>query len=155
MAEPLAPRGVEPQAARTEDQPHLEIDWEAIEREPEFRELVRRRRAFVLPATIFFLVWYMAFIVVTALSPDFMGERVYEGLTVGYVYALTQFVMVFALGIWYLRKSANEFDPLAERAVARYADEHPDEARKAQEAFEHGEGRFVGERAQSSQEALR
>jgi uncharacterized membrane protein (DUF485 family) len=102
------------------------IDWEAIEREPEFQELVRARRSFVIPATIFFLCWYMGFIVLTAVAADFMGERVYEGLTVGYVLALTQFVMVVVLGIWYLRKSENEFDPLAERAIARYAETHPD-----------------------------
>jgi uncharacterized membrane protein (DUF485 family) len=101
------------------------IDWEAIQREPEFQELVRARRSFVLPGTIFFLAWYMGFIVLTAVAPDFMGERVYEGLTVGYVLALTQFVMVAVLGIWYLRKAENEFDPLAERAIARYAEDHP------------------------------
>ena len=47
-----------------------------------------------------------------------MGESVYQGLTVGYCYALTQFLMVFVLGIWYLRKSENEFDPLADAVVA-------------------------------------
>jgi len=125
---PLSPQARESEALKAEDRVPAGIDWEAIEREPEFQELVRRRKAFVIPGTIFFLVWYMAFIVVTAVAPDFMAERVYEGLTVGYVYALTQFVMVFVLGLWYLSKSANVFDPLAERAIARYADEHPDEA---------------------------
>ena len=103
------------------------VDWEAIERSPEFQELVRRRRNFVLPCTAFFLAWYMAFILVCAYAPDFMGDSVYQGLTVGYCYALTQFVMVFALGVWYLRKSDREFDPLAERAIETYADDdrHP------------------------------
>jgi uncharacterized membrane protein (DUF485 family) len=71
---------------------------------------------------VFFLTYFMAFMLVTAYAPDFMGERVYEGLTVGYVLALTQFIMVFGLGLWYLRKAENEFDPLAERAIARYAE---------------------------------
>jgi uncharacterized membrane protein (DUF485 family) len=35
---------------------HPDIDWQAAERSPEFRELVSRRRRFVIPATIFFLV---------------------------------------------------------------------------------------------------
>jgi uncharacterized membrane protein (DUF485 family) len=102
------------------DRPHAAIDWSAIERTPEFQELVHRRRSFVLPATAFFLTWYMGFIVLTAVAPDFMGERIYEGLTVGYVLALTQFLMVLVLGIWYLRKSDREFDPLAARVVERY-----------------------------------
>ena len=107
------------------DQPA--VDWEAIERSPEFQELVHRRRSFVIPCTVFFLSWYLGFILLCAYAPDFMGESVYEGLTVGYCLALTQFVMVFVLGIWYLRKADAEFDPLAERAIAAYSDDdlHP------------------------------
>jgi uncharacterized membrane protein (DUF485 family) len=118
MAERLTPNEAE---AGGRDDP-VDIDWEAIERSPEFQELVRRRRAFVVPCTIFFLVYFMAFMVVTAYAPDFMGERVYEGLTVGYVLALTQFLMVFVLGLWYLRKSAREFDPLSDKAIEGYAE---------------------------------
>jgi uncharacterized membrane protein (DUF485 family) len=93
------------------------VDWDGIERSEEFRELVRKRRSFVVPATIFFLAYYMGFILLAGYAPDFMGDSVYEGLTVGYCLALTQFVMVFVLGYWYLRKSENEFDPLAEAVV--------------------------------------
>ena len=92
-------------------------DWERIERSPEFQELVRKRRSFVLPATIFFLAYYMAFILLAGYAPDFMASSVYEGLTVGYCLALTQFVMVFALGIMYLRRSDRDYDPLAERVI--------------------------------------
>ena len=53
----------------------------------------------MLPATIFFLVWYFGFIVLAGYAPDFMGESVYEGLTVGYVLALTQFVMTWVPGL--------------------------------------------------------
>jgi uncharacterized membrane protein (DUF485 family) len=103
------------------------VDWEAIERSPEFQELVHRRRGFVIPCTVFFLSWYMGFILLTAYAQDFMGERIYQGLTVGYCLALTQFVMVAVLGLWYLRKADREFDPLAERAIAAYAEDerHP------------------------------
>ncbi|HWH92487.1 MAG TPA: DUF485 domain-containing protein [Baekduia sp.] len=120
MSDDLPPADQRPVAPRLADRPQPEIDWSAIERDPDFQELVRRRRAFVVPATAFFLTWYMGFIVLTAVAPDFMGERIYEGLTVGYVLALTQFVMVLVLGIWYLRKSDRDFDPLAARVVERY-----------------------------------
>ena len=102
-------------------EPEREIDWRGIEASSEFQELVRRRRAFVLPGTVFFLAWYMGFILLIADAEDFMARRVYEGLTVGYCLALTQFLMVLVLGILYLRKSANTFDPLAERAIQGYA----------------------------------
>lgn len=98
------------------------IDWEAIERSPEFQELVSKRRAFVLPATIFYLSYYAAFILLCAFARDTMGERVYQGLTVGYTLALTQFLMVLVLGVLYLRRSANVYDPLAEAAIAKHVD---------------------------------
>jgi uncharacterized membrane protein (DUF485 family) len=102
-----------------DDRPHPEVDWEAVERWPEFQELVHRRRSFVLPATIFYLSWYMGFILLASYAPDFMGESVYEGLTVGYVLALTQFVMVAVLGLGYLRKADRDFDPLAAQIVEK------------------------------------
>src|ERR1041384_2582462 len=88
-------------------------DWEGIEHSPEFQELVRKRRSFVLPATVFFLAYYMAFILLAGYAKDFMASSVYEGLTVGYCLALTQFVMVLVLGVMYLRKSDRQYDPLA------------------------------------------
>ena len=119
-------------------------DWERIERSPEFQELIRKRRSFVVPATIFFLAYYMGFILLCGYAKDFMAESVYEGLTVGYCLALTQFVMVFVLGILYLRKSDRDYDPLAHRIV---------------EMAEGGElaadGRFERERAATETEVQR
>jgi uncharacterized membrane protein (DUF485 family) len=110
--------------ASTQREAEGDVDWEAIERSPEFQELVRRRKAFVLPGTIFYLAWYMGFILLVAYAEDFMARSVYEGLTVGYCLALTQFVMVVVLGLLYLRKSDREFDPLAEKAIEKYVDQH-------------------------------
>jgi len=109
MADTVRTEGVREPAPR--------IDWEGIENSPEFRELIARRRGFVVPATIFFLAFYMGFILLCGYAPDFMGESVYQGLTVGYCLALAQFVMVGALGIMYMRKSDREYDPLADKVV--------------------------------------
>jgi uncharacterized membrane protein (DUF485 family) len=95
------------------------IDWEAVERAPEFQELIKRRKRFVAPATGFFLLWYLGFIVLAGYAPDFMGESIYQGFTVGYLLALTQFVMVWVLAAWYIRKSDREFDPLRAAAAAQ------------------------------------
>jgi uncharacterized membrane protein (DUF485 family) len=98
---------------------HPEIDWDAAAQSPEFKELIRKRRSFVFPATAFFLVWYFGFIILAGYAPDFMGERLIEGFTVGYAFALTQFVMVWVLAGWYLRRANRDFDPLAQKAAAR------------------------------------
>lgn len=96
-----------------------EIDWVAAERSTEFQELVKKRRSFVLPATAFFMSWYVGFVLLAGYAPDLMGESVYEGVTVGYVLALSQFVMVWGLSYLYLKRADRDFDPLAERAAKR------------------------------------
>jgi uncharacterized membrane protein (DUF485 family) len=98
---------------------HPEVDWLAIERSPEFKELTRRRRNFVVPALAFVFVWYFGFIALAGYAPDFMGERIYEGFTVGYAIALSQFVMTWVLGWLYLRQADRVFDPLSRRVAER------------------------------------
>ena len=121
-------------ASGSDHQP--DIDWVAAERSPEFRELVKKKNSFVIPATIFFLAWYFGFIVLAGYAPDFMGEEfLVDGLTVGYMLALSQFIMVWGLAAWYLRKSDRVFDPLAKRAAGRALE-------SADAAAPPGEGRF-------------
>jgi uncharacterized membrane protein (DUF485 family) len=106
-----------PQSAGGSDR-HPEIDWTAAEASSEFKELIRKRRSFVLPATIFFLVWYLGFIILAGYAPEFMGgEFLIDGLTVGYALALTQFLMTWGLAYWYIRRADRHFDPLARKAA--------------------------------------
>ena len=104
-------------AGRTPESELHDVDWEAVEQTPEFQELVKSRRRFVIPATIFFLLWYLGFIALAGYAEDFMAESVIEGLTVGYCLALTQFVMVAVLGLMYLRRADKVFDPLADKVA--------------------------------------
>ena len=133
MATPTAPRpGDSSEAGASELKGY---DWEALEHTPEFQELIRKKKVFVFPATIFFLSYYMAFILLAGYAKGFMASSVYEGLTVGYVLALTQFLMVLVLGLMYLKRSNDEYDPLRQR-VREMA-----ERGTAREAADQGAGR--------------
>ncbi len=105
--------------AATADSAHADIDWHAAARSPEFQELVKKRRSFVIPVLGFVFVWYFGFIALAGYAPDFMGERLFGGFTVGYALALSQFVMTWVLGWLYLRRADRDFDPLAKRAAER------------------------------------
>jgi len=48
-----------------------------------------------------------------------MAERLIQGFTVGYLIALTQFIMTWGLSYWYIRKADRQFDPLARRAAEK------------------------------------
>ena len=86
---------------------------------PSSRSWCSKRRSFVVPVLAFVFVWYFGFIALAGYAPDFMGERLIDGFTVGYALALSQFVMTWVLGWLYLRKSDRVFDPLAKRAAER------------------------------------
>ena len=96
-----------------------EINWKAAAESPEFKELLKKRRSFVLPVLGFVFIWYFGFIALAGYAPEFMGESIYQGFTVGYLLALSQFVMTWFLGWLYLRQADNVFDPLAKRAAER------------------------------------
>ena len=91
-----------------------DVHWAAAAQTPGFRELVRRPRRFIVPATLFLLTWYFGLILLAGYAPGFMGEQfLADGLTVGYALALSLCAMVWGLAWWYLRKADREFAPLA------------------------------------------
>ena len=95
------------------------VHWEGLEQTDEFRELVRRRFRFVLPATIFFLVYYFLLPLGNGLAPDFMKTRVFGQVNIAYLFALSEFVMAWVLAFLYIRKANGLFDSLAAKVRAR------------------------------------
>lgn len=93
-------------------------DWQAIERDADFRELVRTKRNLIIPATIFFLLYYFVFLIVVGYLPDVANASVIGNINVAYLFALSQFIVTWILmGIYVWR--AGMFDALVQRIVAR------------------------------------
>ena len=86
-------------------------DWQRIEDEPEFRHLVIVKRRFIIPATIVFIIYYFSLPVLVGYYPDFMSHKVFGNLSLAYIFALSQFVMAWAIMGLYLRR-AKYFDQL-------------------------------------------
>jgi uncharacterized membrane protein (DUF485 family) len=93
-------------------------DWRAIERSEEFKELVRRRRAFVVPASVAFFGIFLAYLLLATFAEGFMGSQIVDGLPVAWVLAACQVFMTWIVTWLYLRKSDNEWEPLERRAAA-------------------------------------
>ena len=88
--------------------------WDELAEEPEFRALVRSRRRFVIPATIFFIVYYLALPISVGFFPQAMSRPVAGPLTLAYCFALSQFAMAWLLLALYLQR-ARGFDVQAAR----------------------------------------
>jgi uncharacterized membrane protein (DUF485 family) len=86
---------------------------EAVGKDPEMVELEKRHRRFVWPATVFFLVYYLALNVLAGTSPGLMGRKLLGEFTFGYLFALSQFLMAFVVAWVYSRWAASRIDPLA------------------------------------------
>ena len=91
--------------------------WARLESDPEFRALVAAKRRFILPATLFFIVYYFALPVLVGYFPGMMGRDVVGNVNVAYLFALSQFFMAWILMAMYVRR-ARAFDAQAERIVA-------------------------------------
>jgi uncharacterized membrane protein (DUF485 family) len=96
--------------------------WDAMAEEPEFRSLIARRRRFVIPATIFFIAYYLALPVSVGFAPRFMSRPLIGPLTVAYCFALSQFAMAWILLAAYLVR-ARGFDLQAARVRRRETQE--------------------------------
>ena len=95
--------------------------WDRIASTPEFRALLAAKVRFIVPATIFFLVYYFALPVLVGFAPDFMKRRVIGPVNLAYLYALSQFFMTWMLAALYMRMAA-KFDRMA-AAILRDAEE--------------------------------
>lgn len=93
-------------------------DWAAIERMPEFRALVRAKRAFIIPACVFFVAYYFALPALVGYWPDLMSTRVAGRINLAYLFALSQFVMAWGLMAAYIRR-ARIFDRMVDDLLQR------------------------------------
>ena len=109
--------------AETRD-PALErdIDWTAVEASPEFRELVARRRRFVIGATAVFLPLFLAYVVLMTYGKGVMATQVIGSITLGWLVGAVEIVMAWVITYLYLRRSDRVFTPLEERAARRAID---------------------------------
>ncbi len=94
-------------------------EWVRIERTSAFKELIKKKKAFILPATIFFLVFYFGLPFLGAFT-TVLSVKVAGPLTLAYVYAFAQFAMTWILMHMYVRQ-ANKWDDLVDRARSEAA----------------------------------
>ena len=89
-------------------------EWVRVERTSAFKELVKRKRAFIIPATIFFMLFYFGLPFLAAFT-TVLNVKVIGPLTLAYIYAFAQFAMTWIIMHLYVSR-ANKWDDLVERA---------------------------------------
>jgi uncharacterized membrane protein (DUF485 family) len=112
---PLGRARAKPPHEQTADEDRDVADWERLAATDEFKALLKAKARFVVPATIFFIVYYFSLPLLVGYAPELMARKVFGVVNVAYLFALSQFFMAWLLAWAYVR-AASRFDRMA-RAV--------------------------------------
>src|SRR5260370_24041628 len=94
------------------------VDWSRVTQMPEFRAMVRAKLRFIIPAVIFFVVYYFALPVLVGYAPGLMSKRVIGVVNIAYLFALSQFFMAWIIAALYLRAAAR-FDMIEHTVIEK------------------------------------
>jgi uncharacterized membrane protein (DUF485 family) len=109
---PLSHAPNKPAHERTADEERGLVNWDALAASEKFRELLRAKRRFIIPAMVVFVVYYFALPVLVGYARPFMEQRVAGAVNLAYFFALSQFIMAWLIAVLYVR-AANRFDRMA------------------------------------------
>ena len=110
--------GARPAHERTADEEPDVVDWERLAASERFKNLLKAKRRFILPATIFFIVYYFALPVLIGYAGALMETRVFGPVNLAYLFALSQFFVAWIIAALYVRAAAR-FDRMAAGVISQ------------------------------------
>ncbi|MGI9172850.1 MAG: DUF485 domain-containing protein [Chthoniobacterales bacterium] len=91
-----------PAHERTAHEERALADWKGIAASAGFQKLLRAKRRFIIPATVFFLLYYFALPYLVGYHPEWMQRKVWGDVNWAYLFALSQFFMAWILAAFYV-----------------------------------------------------
>src|SRR5215831_16909801 len=90
--------------------------WDKIAATQQFKDLMATKKIFIVPAFVFFVVYYFALPVLVGYAPNFMSTKVIGNVNIAYLFALSQFAVAWIIAGLYV-KAANDFDRLSKDII--------------------------------------
>ena len=97
------------------------VDWDAIIRDSRFQRLHRRKVLFLWGLMALSVVYYFLLPIGAAYYQNLFKVRVWGVVNVGLLFALSEFVMAWAIALVYSRKASQDFDRMAEEIAAEFS----------------------------------
>ena len=88
------------------------IDYTQVVQSQKFQVLLKKKRNFIVPLTIFFFVFYFTLPIMTAYS-TVLNQEAFLHMNWAWIFAFAQFIMTWTLCTLYTKK-ARSFDAMAE-----------------------------------------
>ncbi|MFD1064705.1 DUF485 domain-containing protein [Oceanobacillus locisalsi] len=95
--------------------PAKEVDYVQVTESASFKKLMHDRKKFIIPLTIFFLVFYFLLPILTSYT-TFLNTPAIGDISWVWLFALAQFVMTWVLCTVYVKKAAT-FDKQANEII--------------------------------------
>jgi uncharacterized membrane protein (DUF485 family) len=96
-------------------------EWDRIAATQQFKDLMATKKIFIVPAFIFFVVYYFTLPILVGYAPAFMATKVIGNVNIAYLFALSQFFMAWIIAGLYV-KAANDFDRLSKDIIEKASD---------------------------------
>jgi uncharacterized membrane protein (DUF485 family) len=92
-------------------------DWDRVAANRSFQDLLAAKERFIVPATIFFIVYYFALPILVGYAPELMRTPVIGPVNLAYLLALSEFFVAWFIAWLYVR-AANRFDAMGRNILA-------------------------------------
>ena len=116
---PLGRTGSKPSHELTAAEEKNATDWDAIAADAQFKSLLASKARFIIPATLFFIIYYFTLPLLVGWFPKFMEQRVFGEVNLAYLFALSQFFMAWIIAFLYLGAAAG-WDRQAAALLAKF-----------------------------------
>ena len=93
------------------------INWAAIDTNPKFQALHRKKIFFLWGLMVFSLIYYFLLPIGAAYYQELFKIKVWGVVNVGLVFALSEFVVAWVIAFVYSRKANSEFDAMAQEII--------------------------------------
>jgi uncharacterized membrane protein (DUF485 family) len=101
------------------------VEWDAIIRDPRFQKLHRRKTLFLWGLMALSVVYYFLLPIGAAYYQDLFKVRIWGVVNVGLLFALSEFVVAWAIALVYSRKASQDFDRMAAEIAAEFGGGKP------------------------------
>ena len=95
------------------DEPNRDSAYVAMHSDPRFVQLKRNLFAFIVPASLAFMAWYVLYVLMSAFGRDVMGTVLFGNVNVALVFGALQFVSTFGIAVLYTRYARKRLDTAA------------------------------------------
>ena len=93
------------------------INWAAIDNDPRFQTLHKKKTTFLWSLMIFSVIYYFLLPIGAGYYPELFKIKVWGPVNVGILFALSEFVVAWSIAFIYTRRANRDFVEMAAEIV--------------------------------------